>query len=109
VPDDAALQEILKEISRVLRPGGTALLHQKISVRLRQRLLPSLRHAVKMIVRPKRGRTKDGAQTRGVDEIRFVEMCALAGLRLRYVAAITPIAAMTSQPRLSAFYALEKM
>ena len=109
VPDDAALLEILKEISRVLRPGGTALLHQKINVPARQRLIPSLRHALKMVLRPKSARARPGPRTRTIGERGFMDLCAQAGLNFRYSMAIGAISEMTNRPSFSAFYALEKM
>ena len=111
LPEDAVLDQVLHEIARVMRPGGLALLHQKIQVAPEIDLRKGLRAAIaKMIKRKLSGRKAniDSINTRAVEEARFLALCAQVGLTSKYVVTTLPVTIAATKKRINAFYVMQK-
>jgi ubiquinone/menaquinone biosynthesis C-methylase UbiE len=106
IPDDASLSSILREVARVLKPGGLAILHQKVSKGISGRfgrLAFALAKRAAGLRRPNEGRN---VATRALGEAAFLRMCREADLRLRFVIKSSPL--LQRHGSTLAFYSVEK-
>ena len=111
VPDDTSLTQVLREIARVLRPGGHAILHQRILTRVRLSALQQVRRALSMMLHSaQRSHKKSETEprTRDVEEGAFLDKCKETGLILKFLAQTNPFSAMLRVNRLDAFYVMER-
>jgi ubiquinone/menaquinone biosynthesis C-methylase UbiE len=111
LPDDAVLQQVLTEISRVLRPNGIALLHQQIQVVSPLRRSKGIRAMLGALVKAPfaRGQTDDDLiKTRAADESTFLGLCREAGLDAKCNMLISPVTVAATKKRVNVFYVLQK-
>ena len=111
LPEDAVLDQVLHEAARVMRPGGLALLHQKILVAPEIDLRKGLCAAIAKVVKRKLSGRKLHVKTikvRAVDEALFLGLCEQVGLSAKYVVTTVPVALAATKRRVDAFYVMQK-
>lgn len=119
IPDDVELTAVLCEISRVLRSGGIAVLHQRIR---RIRKIPRSRHG---FIQAFRGFAKRiwvsneadsdanesesvAPKTRDIDENTFLKICDEFGLRFQHVVLSSSTDYIIKKSSFDAFYIFVK-
>ena len=111
LPEDGVVDQVLHEVARVMRPGGLALLHQKIQVAPEVDLRNGLRAAIAKSIKRKLSRRKPDVnkiKTRAIDEALFLDLCGQVGLTAKYVLTTLPIATAAAKRRVDAFYVMQK-
>lgn len=105
LPDDTTLEAVVKEISRVMKPGALAMLHQKVEAGAQAAPGIGLRRLAASILKR---RSEKAIKTRAVGEDVFLGFCRDAGLDLKFVSMTSPAGQTLRKSRVNVFYVLEK-